>query len=92
MKTVLGKKVKKGKYYKLMLVAYDKNGKKLAGSKIIHVVTKGGKYTNYKTATTAAKKNKGTLKKGKNQPERKGRKDQQEAEGTGAQRHHARTV
>ncbi len=58
-------KVKKGTYYKFMVVALDRNNKVLSTSKIIHVATKGGKVGNDKKVTTKAKKNKVTLKKGK---------------------------
>lgn len=60
-----GKKLKKGTYYKFIVVAVDKNGKVISTSKTIHTATKGGKVGNYKSVTTAAKKNKVTLKAGK---------------------------
>lgn len=60
-----GKKLKKGTYYKFLVVAVDKNGKVISTSKTIHVATKGGKVGNYKGVTTAAKNNKVTLKIGK---------------------------
>ena len=60
-----GKKLKKGTYYKFLVVAVDKNGKVISTSKTIHVATKGGKVGNYKGVTTAAKNNKVTLKTGK---------------------------
>lgn len=60
-----GKKLKKGTYYKFIVVAVDKNGKVISTSKTIHAATKGGKVGNYKSVTTAAKKNKVTLKVGK---------------------------
>ena len=58
------KKLKKGTYYKYLIVAV--NGEKaLSTSKTIHVATKGGKVGNSKSITTKAKKNKVSLKKGK---------------------------
>ena len=64
---IAGKKLKKGTYYKFIVVALDKNNKVVSTSKLIHVATKGGKAGNYKSVTvkksvlTKAKK----LKKGK---------------------------
>ncbi len=58
-------KLKKGTYYKFVIVAVGKNGKVISTSKTIHIATKGGKVGNYKKVTTAAKKNKVTLKAGK---------------------------
>ena len=66
-KNIKGKKLKKGTYYKFIIVALDKNNKVVSTSKIIHVATKGGKAGNHKSVTvkksilTKAKK----LKKGK---------------------------
>lgn len=58
--------LKKGTYYKYVISAFDKNGKHIATSRTMHIATKGGKYCNYKSVTTKAKKNKVTLqKKGK---------------------------
>ena len=62
---VLGKKVKKGTYYKFMIVALDKDNKVVSSSKIIHVATKGGKVGNVGKITTKANKNKVSIKKGK---------------------------
>ena len=69
---VAGKKVKKGSYYKFMVVALDKNNKVVSTSKMIHVATKGGKVGNHKSVTVKAKiggktkaVSKVTLKKGK---------------------------
>lgn len=60
------KGLKKGTYYKYIVSAFDKNGKHIATSRTMHIATKGGKYCNYKSVTTKAKKNKVTLqKKGK---------------------------
>ena len=64
-KKVLGKKVKKGTYYKFMIIALDKDNKVVSSSKIIHVATKGGKVGNVSKVTTKAKKNKVTIKRGK---------------------------
>ena len=50
-KKIAGKKLKKGKYYKFIVVALDKNNKVVSTSKIIHVATKGGKVGNYKSVT-----------------------------------------
>ena len=64
---VAGKKLKKGKYYKFIIVAIDKNNKVVSTSKLIHVATKGGKVGNVKSVSikksvlTKAK----NLKKGK---------------------------
>ena len=62
---VLGKKLKKGTYYKFMIVALDSDNKVVSSSKIIHVATKGGKVGNVSKVTTKAKKNKVTIKRGK---------------------------
>lgn len=67
IKKISGKKLKKGTYYKFIIVAVDKNSKVLSTSKLIHVVTKGGKSGNHKSVTvskTVIKKAK-KLKKGK---------------------------
>ena len=42
------KKLKKGKYYKFMVVAVDKNNNVVSSSKIVHAATKGGKVGNHK--------------------------------------------
>lgn len=60
---VAGKKVKKGTYYKFMVVAYDEDNKVVSSSKIIHAATKGGKVGNPTKLTV--KKTSITLKKGK---------------------------
>lgn len=57
------KKLKKGKYYKYLIVAVDKDGNMVALSKMIHVATKGGKVGNAKKIIL--KKKKVTLKVGK---------------------------
>jgi len=56
------KKLKRGTYYKYLVVAYDKDNKVLTTSKTIHVATTGGKYSNAKNVTTKAKKDKVTVK------------------------------
>ncbi len=66
-KKIAGKKVKKGTYYKFIIVALDKNNNVVSTSKIVHVATKGGKVGNHKSVTvkkTVLKKAK-KLKKGK---------------------------
>ena len=62
---VAGKKVKKGTWYKFQVVALNKNSKVVSSSKIIYVVSKGGKAGNVKSVSTKAKKNSVSLKKGK---------------------------
>ena len=47
-KQVAGKKIKKGKYYKFLVVAFDKNDLVVSASKVVHVASKGGKVGNYK--------------------------------------------
>ncbi len=62
-------KLKKGTYYKFVVVAYKKAGgydQSLAVSKMIHAATSGGKVTNAKSIKlTNVKKNTISLKKGK---------------------------
>ncbi|MBQ6439554.1 MAG: Ig-like domain-containing protein [Mogibacterium sp.] len=65
IKKAAGKKLKKGTYYKFIVVAIGSNNKVISTSKIIHVATKGGKVRNYTKVTTKAKNSKVTLKKGK---------------------------
>ena len=66
-KKVAGKKLKKGTYYKFIIVALDKNNNVVSTSKLIHVATKGGKVGNHKSVRVSksviAKAKK--LKKGK---------------------------
>lgn len=57
-----GKALKKGTYYKLIVVALDSNDKVITISKTIHAATSGGKVGNLKKITTKAKKNKVTVK------------------------------
>ena len=59
------KGLKKGTYYKYMIVAVDKNERVAASSKVVHSATAGGKVGNFKKVRTAAKKNKVNLKTGK---------------------------
>ena len=68
LKTVKGKsftqkKLKKGTYYKYVVLAVNSKGKVISASKTIHVATKGGKVTNYKSLKL--NKSSKTLKKGK---------------------------
>ena len=59
------KKLKKGTYYKFIIVALDENNNVISISKMVHAATPGGKVGNHKAVTTKAKKNKVTIKKGK---------------------------
>ena len=59
---IAGASVKKGTYYKLIVVAIDKNNRVVSTSKVIHVGTKGGKAGNQKKVTVK----KSILKKAKN--------------------------
>ena len=61
-KKICGKKLKKGKYYKFIVIAIDKNNKVVSTSKTVHVATKGGKVTNDTGVKTKAKKNKVSIK------------------------------
>ena len=67
VKSIELNKLKKGTYYKFIIVALDGNGKVVSTSKVVHVATKGGKAGNYKgvkvskSVISKAKK----LKKGK---------------------------
>ena len=65
VKKILKNKVKKGTYYKFIIVALDANGNVVATSKTVHAATTGGKVGNDKAVNTAAKKNKVSIKKGK---------------------------
>lgn len=62
-KKVNGKKLKKGTYYKFIVVAIDGNGKVISTSKMVHAATKGGKVGNDKAVKV--KKSKVKIKKGK---------------------------
>ena len=59
--SISGKKIKKGTYYKFILVAVDKNNEVVSTSKVIHIATKGGKVGNHKRVKIA----KAVLKKAK---------------------------
>ena len=65
VKKILTTKLKKGTYYKFIIVAINKNNDVVSTSKFIHVATEGGKVGNHKAVKTKAKKSKVTLKKGK---------------------------
>lgn len=55
-KKAAGKKLKKGKYYKFMVIAVDKNNNVVTSSKTIHVATAGSKKAaNYKAVVVKAK-------------------------------------
>ena len=61
VKKAAGKKLKKGTYYKFVVIAIDENDNVVSASKIIHVATKGGKVGNHKKVTVK----KAVLKKAK---------------------------
>ena len=46
VKKIAGKKLKKGKYYKFIVVALDADNNVVSTSKVAHVATKGGKVRN----------------------------------------------
>ena len=60
---LLDKKLRKGTYYKYMVVALNEKGEVVAISKLIHVATKGGKVGNCKKLKV--NKSKVNLKQGK---------------------------
>ncbi|MCR5543287.1 MAG: Ig-like domain-containing protein [Eubacterium sp.] len=62
IKNIDGKKLKKGTYYKFLVVAYDSNDDVVSTSTVIHAATAGGKVGNAKNVTTKAKKNKVSIK------------------------------
>ena len=62
-KTFTNKKLKKGTYYKYMVVALNEKGEVVAISKLIHVATKGGKVGNCKKLKV--NKSKVNLKQGR---------------------------
>ena len=66
-KTILNNKIRKGTYYKFIVVALDKNNKVVTTSKVIHVATKGGKVGNHKSVNVSKSviKKAKSLKKGK---------------------------
>ena len=59
------KKLKKGTYYKFMVIAVNSGDKVVSVSKVIHAATKGGKVGNPKSIKFTNAKSKLTLKKGK---------------------------
>ena len=61
-KKVAGAKVKKGTYYKFLIVAVDSSNKVISSSKTIHALAGDGKTGNPTKVTTKAKKNKVTVK------------------------------
>lgn len=65
VKKVAKKAVKKGTYYKFIVVALNSKDKVVSTSKTVHAATLGGKVGNAKKLTTKAKKNKVILKKKK---------------------------
>ena len=65
VKKAAGKKLKKGTYYKFLVIAYDKDGTVKACSKLVHEAAAGGKPGRYKAVKTAAKKNKASVSYGK---------------------------
>ncbi|MCR4689926.1 MAG: Ig-like domain-containing protein, partial [Lachnospiraceae bacterium] len=57
-----GKKLKKGNYYRFIIVAVDEKGDVVSTSKTVHAATLGGKVGNCKKIKTKAKKNKAKVK------------------------------
>ena len=57
-------KLSAGKFYRYYVVAYNAKGEKICTSAKVYVVTKGGKYTNYKSISTKAAGNKVNLATG----------------------------
>lgn len=62
LKKINKSNIKKGTYYKFIVVALDSKGNVVSTSKTVHVATAGGKVGNAKTVTTKAKKNKVSIK------------------------------
>ncbi len=56
IKTIGKNKMKKGTYYKFIVVAVDSNGKVISTSKTVHAATKGGKVGNAKKVSLKKKK------------------------------------
>lgn len=56
VKKISGSKIKKGTYYKFVVIAFDKNGEQLVVSKTIYVATAGGKVGNCKSVKLNKKK------------------------------------
>ena len=65
LKKVNRKKLKKGTYYKVMVVALDESNKVVTSSKMVYVATKGGKNGNYTRVTTKKKAKAVSVKTGK---------------------------
>ncbi|MBR2189005.1 MAG: M6 family metalloprotease domain-containing protein [Eubacterium sp.] len=65
VKTIGGKKLKKGTYYKFVVIAFDARNRQLSRSVMIHIVTKGGTCANDTKVTTKAKNGAVSLKAGK---------------------------
>ncbi len=64
--TTVRRGLKKGNYYKFYLIAVNSSGKVIAGSKTVHVATKGGTVGNYKSVILKnVTKNALTLRRGK---------------------------
>ena len=55
-------KLKKGNYYKYLVVAVNKKGETITSSKTLHIATSGGNVGNPTKVTTAAKKDKVSIK------------------------------
>ena len=51
IKKIAGKKLKKGKYYKFIIMAVDGDNRAISLSKAAHVAVKGGKVGNYKSVS-----------------------------------------
>ena len=64
-KSFTQKGLKKGTYYKYMILAVNAKNKVIATSKTLHVATKGGKVGNYKSVKITNAKSTYTIKKGK---------------------------
>ena len=67
VKTIGNLKLKRGTYYRFIVVALDRNNNVVSASKLIHVATKGGKAGNHKKVTVSKSviKKAKKLKKGK---------------------------
>lgn len=62
IKKISSKRIKKGTYYKFILVALDKNNDIISTSRTVHAASSGGKPGNSKSVFTKAKKNKVVIK------------------------------
>ena len=56
IKAVNGAKIKKGTYYRFIISAVNASGNVVSISKVVHVATPGGKFTNVKSISTASAK------------------------------------